>query len=129
MIDGLSRIVRFLVVGGFGAVAFVALAMCLTLIGMQAFLAGAVSYLVLLLPIYFVQHRVTFSSTAQHQRSLPRYGVVQAFGFILSWLLPLLTDETLPRLASFLLVVACVAVFSFVLQTVWVFAQADEKRP
>lgn len=128
MIGKIPSIVRFVVVGGAGALAFVAMATFLTWLGMQVWLAGALSYLVLVPPIYLAQHRVTFSSTTQHRHSLPRYAVVQVIGFMLAWALPLLTDRILPPPACFFLVAVCGALLSFALQKLWVFDQTDMKQ-
>lgn len=117
----------FLGAGGFGAAAYVALASLLSYAGMVMWLASAVSFAVLTPLVYLAQHRFTFASKASHRTALPRYLALQALGFTLSWLLPLLLDNKgIPAPVVFLGVAACAALLNFILMKSWAFVPSEK---
>lgn len=88
-----GSILRFLIVGGSGAVAFV----ILTNIGLNLFpklpktLVSVCSYALLILPVYTLHRSFSFESNLPHKIALPKYVITQiislCFNFSFSYLL------------------------------------------
>ena len=121
MRQDLATIIRFLCVGGLGAILFVVLAILLSEFGVAGSLAGALSYSFCVPVMYWSQQNITFAARPNHLKSFPRYLLLQLAGFTLSWLLPLLLGSLLPLALVFVLVSIGAAMMNFILMKIWVF--------
>jgi len=120
----LPPLARFIIVGGIGSTAYVALSEIAHLLGAPASLASFFIYAALIPPAYLTQRRWSFQSRANHRNAFPRYMVGQGIGLMLSLGIPYLFVQVLGwnSLFAFWCVVACVAVINYSVQRFWAFA-------
>lgn len=114
----------FIGVGAAGAGAYVALSSVLHALGLSAWVASSVSYLVLIPIVYLVQRNMTFESRASHLSSFPKYVMTQIMGLTLSALVPHQLEQAggVPPISAFALVAITIALVNFVLAKYWTFA-------
>jgi putative flippase GtrA len=116
------RFLKFLAVGGSGAVGYILGSYILTVMGMRAWIASFVVYVCLISIVYFVQRKFVFESGVVHSKSFPRYVAVQLIGLFLSAVLPFFMETIgINPLVSFVSVAFVAACASYVLQLRWVF--------
>lgn len=121
-----TRIVRFLLVGGSGALGYVALSYLFFVLGLSQWVASSTAYLCLIPVVFLLQKHFVFQSNASGGRSFFRYVAIQAVSVLISAVIPALTARVgLHPLASYLLVAVSAASVSYLLQLRWAFA-ADQ---
>ena len=128
--SGLNLLVgRFVIVGASCSLGYLVIASVLAALGVATWLASGATYVAFIPVAYLLQRGYTFRSTARHAQALPRYIVIQALGALVSILLPYLLSgyDFLPPAVVFIAVLVTVAVFSFVLMSVWAFRTVGEK--
>lgn len=124
-----ARLVRFVLVGGGAAALLMALTFALIRAGVPPFAGGLCAYALTFVVAYALQRNWTFEGAGRHGRTLPRYFLLQAGCALASASLSHLLVAVLrwpPAQASAAMTV-CVSAVSYVVSTVWVFA--DDKRP
>ena len=125
MVQTITQLIRFVIVGGVAALLYVAFASILkTQAGVPTWIASVVSYTSMIIPAYFGQRQFVFRTGIGHRAAMPRYFAVQALCAGLSALLALWL-ESLAGVAPvivFVCVAAVLAVFSFAMSRLWVFA-------
>ncbi len=81
---GLRELFLFGVIGGTGAVVYTVLNIGFTTAGIRPSLSIALTLAVLMPPVYYLQHRLTFRSGRSHWSAFPRYAGTQIFGNLLA---------------------------------------------
>lgn len=116
---------RFLIVGGAAAVGYIAVATVLeTLGGFSPWAASVLGYASMIGPAYLGHRMFAFRATTAHAQSFPRYLSVQILCLVLSGVLASAVNAViaLPPIVVYFLVAGVLAVISFVLTRLWVFA-------
>lgn len=119
------QILVFVMIGGSAAV----ITMGLTYVGLNNFpqipkpMVTACVYALMILPVYYFQHRFSFDGTSKHSDSLPKYIGVQmvsvGMSFVLSYLF--LDLLKLPHAIGSIIVVATTSIGSFIALKLWAF--------
>lgn len=123
------RFVRFLAVGGLGAVAYVLFSYLLTLAGTRPWIASVVVYSCLIPIVYVAHRRFVFESERAHTTAFPRYVAIQLLSLSLSVVVPWAFEAYgIHPVIAFLSVAIGAALTSYVLQSRWAFAQ-DRQGP
>jgi putative flippase GtrA len=117
---------NFIGVGATGALAYVVLSSALVWLhtGVADWLVNAASYAVLILPVYMMHHRYSFSTDAAHSQALPRYLAVQGMALVLATAFSYGAHEilALPTLLASIAVVVLTASVNYVVLRSWAFA-------
>lgn len=121
-----SKLVRFIIVGGGGALLYFALMWFFhASLELAPFLATICAYGVSFCVTYTLQHRWTFRSIATHKVALPRYAVVQVTCALLTACITQAASHIYPQSPNWLLAGISTVIassLSFVLSSLWVFA-------
>jgi putative flippase GtrA len=124
--NALRDLILFLLVGGTGAVAFIALSSALIELhtGLPEWMVSALCWAALIGPVYLGHRILSFRSSAPHGQALPRYILVQLCGVTLAALFSFLCYRVLGF--SSIVGAALVAVFTagmnFFVLRLWAFA-------
>ncbi len=81
---GFRELFLFALIGGTGAVVYAALNYGFTSAGIRPSVSIALTLAVLIPPVYYLQHRLTFRSGRSHLSAFPRYAGAQLFGNVLA---------------------------------------------
>ena len=121
-----SQVVAFLIVGGLGAAAFIALSSIF--VGMHAalpkWLVSTICYAVLIGPVYLAHRRFSFRSDTPHGHALPRYVGVQLCALLLASIFSYVAYNVfgLPAVWASILVTGMISAVNFVVLRLWAFA-------
>ncbi|MEP7240718.1 MAG: GtrA family protein [Devosia sp.] len=122
----LRRLLWFIAVGGGAALAFVVLSSVAiaALPASPRWIVASVCYAALVVPVYLLHRRFSFSSDAPHGRALPRYVAVQLCAIALASLFGYVAYGVLglPTVAAALLVSGLTAGVNFIILRAWAFA-------
>jgi putative flippase GtrA len=120
--------VRFLTVGAGAAALFFVLTYALVSLGMPAFAGTVVAYAAAFITAYAAQRNWTFGGGHAHGRALPRYFLLQAGCALGSGALAHVAAERfqMSPLAMSALTTAAASVVSYLLSSLWVFADHSE---
>lgn len=114
----------FLIIGGTGAVAYTALNYLFTQSGIRPSLSIALTLVLLIPPVYYLQHRLTFRSGRNHLSAFPRYVGAQLFGNVIA----IGVAEAVPGpikanpLSAFILIAMIVAAINYGILKFWAFS-------
>ena len=118
------RFLKFLIVGAFGAICYLAGSYMLAKHGFEAWSASFIVYAVLIPIVYIIQKRFVFDSKKSHLNTFPRYLSVQLIGLGVSGAVPfLLAKLDLGSTLSFLFVVLVITFTNYLLQLNWTFSE------
>lgn len=121
-----SQLVRFIIVGGGGALLYFALMWFFRAdLGWTPFSATICAYAMSFCAVYTLQHKWTFRSGASHKVTLPRYVVVQVTCALLTAGITQVVSQLYLRSPGWLLAgisTVVAAGLSFILSSLWVFA-------
>ncbi len=81
------QLFQFLLIGGVSAGSYVVICTFLVQWGLRPGIVSLMGYLLVIVPAYLGQKRITFGSKARHREDFPRYLALQAFGIIASYVL------------------------------------------
>lgn len=118
----LFHVVKYMAVGGFGAVSYVVFSYIITNSGVRPWVSSFMVYCCLIPIIYLMQKIFVFRSHDSHRSAFPKYLFVQSLALFLSAALPF-TFELLgikPEM-SFIVVVLFITIVNYVLQSRWAF--------
>ncbi len=126
MKQDLKQIIVFVIIGG-GAAFITAV---LTWFGLNRFhnvpkpMITVCVYALMIMPVYFLQHKFSFGGNADHKSSLPKYISVQmvsvAMSFVLSWFFMVVLK--LPNGIGSFITIAATSIGSFIALKLWAFA-------
>lgn len=112
----------YLVIAGFNAVLYVALAAGLTAMGLKPGAAGAAALLPVLAISYLGHKSKTFGSPGAHRREAPRFVLLSVLDLLLAAAVPQAALVLrAPSVAAFVLLAALVPAMNFLLMRFWVF--------
>ena len=119
----LREIVLFLIVGGTGAVLYTALNVVFTKAGVRPSLSIAITVALLIPPVYYCQHRLTFRSGRNHWSAFPRYVGAQLFGNVVAMIAAELFPAPIKAypVSSFILISIIVAALNYGILKFWAF--------
>lgn len=122
--------IRFIITGSSGTLLFFALSFTLVSAGMAPFTGSALAYGICFVIVYTTHRNWTFSANVPHGRALPRYLLLQAFCAIMSGLVAhfLVSVFGFAPLAMSALTAIAAAGFSYIVSSLWVFADRQGKR-
>lgn len=127
-----SSLLSFIVIGGGGALGFVALSSLLIALlpGIDAWVVSSWCYAGLILPVYLLHRRFSFHSDAAHRDALPRYIAVQMLALVLATLCGQLFHGVmgLPSLPASILIVGLTSGLNFVILKLWAFEVAPRLK-
>ncbi len=117
------ELVLFLVIGGTGAVLYTTLNVLFTTHGIHPSLSIAITLAVLIPPVYFLQHRLTFRSGRKHLSAFPRYVGAQLFGNVIAMIAAGTFAESirLYKWPAWFLISAIVAALNYGILKFWAF--------
>lgn len=117
------ELVLFLLVGGIGAILYTALNVIFTKSGIRPSLSIALTLVLLIPPVYYCQHRLTFRSGRNHLSAFPRYVGAQLFGNVVVMGLAELVPEPIKAhpVTAFILISAIVAALNYGILKFWAF--------
>jgi putative flippase GtrA len=120
------QFLKFVSAGTFGAACYVVFSSVLTYSGLRPWISSLFIYIALIPIVYYIQKRFVFKSKNSHFSSLPKYATTQLFGLTLSAFLPYVLEifKFNPEF-SFVIVVACITLANYVIQSRWVFSEVD----
>lgn len=120
---GLRELVFFLVIGGTGAVLSTVLNVGFVMAGIRPSLSIALTLAILVVPVYYLQHRLTFRSGRNHLSAFPRYAGTQMFGTVSAMGLAELFSAPIRAypVTSFILIQAIVAALNYGILKFWAF--------
>jgi putative flippase GtrA len=121
----LWQAVRFVIVGGTAAAGYIAVATVLeTLAAFPHWAASMLAYASMIGPAYMGHRLFAFRATTEHAQSFPRYLSVQLLCLVLSGVFASIIGGmiALNPIVLYFVVAAILAVISFVLTRLWVFA-------
>ncbi len=116
--------VRFALVGGSTALAYVLLYLAFLAFGFAQGLANGTAFLLAILLQYAGQARFTFGQPLNNRAQIIRFFVMVGLGFVTSSLItgPIATLAGLPNWAAALIVTITLPVQNYIFMTLWVFA-------
>ena len=120
---GLRELILFLAIGGTGAVLYTALNVMFTTSGVRPSLSIAMTLVLLIPPVYILQHKLTFRSGRNHLSAFPRYVGAQLFGNVIA----IAFAEAVPApikahpITAFILISAIVAAINYGILKFWAF--------
>ena len=119
----LRELVLFLAIGGTGAIAYTALNVFFTRAGIRPSLSIAITLVLLVPPVYVLQHRLTFRSGRNHLSAFPRYVGTQLFGNVIAMLVAEAVPEPIKAhpISAFVLMAAIVAAINYGILKFWAF--------
>ena len=120
----MRELVLFLIIGGAGAIAYTALNYMFTRAGIRPSLSIALTLVVLIPPVYYLQHRLTFRSGRNHLSAFPRYAGAQLFGNIIAMAIAEAVPEPIRAnpLRAFILISMIVAAINYSILKFWAFS-------
>ena len=120
----MRELVLFLIIGGAGAIAYTALNYMFTRAGIRPSLSIALTLVVLIPPVYYLQHRLTFRSGRNHLSAFPRYAGAQLFGNIIAMAIAEAVPEPIQAnpLRAFILISMIVAAINYSILKFWAFS-------
>ncbi len=120
----MRELVLFLIIGGAGAIAYTALNYTFTRAGIRPSLSIALTLVVLIPPVYYLQHRLTFRSGRNHLSAFPRYAGAQLFGNIIAMAIAEAVPEPIRAnpLRAFILISMIVAAINYSILKFWAFS-------
>lgn len=121
----LWQAVRFIIVGGMATLGYIVVATVLeTLAAFPPWAASVIAYASMIGPAYMGHRLFAFRATTGHTQSFPRYLSVQILCLVLSGVLASAIGGViaLHPVVLYVVVAAILAVISFVLTRLWVFA-------
>lgn len=125
----LGGMLAFLLIGGFGAAAFVMLSATMIWVdtGLAAWSVNAACYAVLIVPVYLLHRRYSFQSDASHWQALPRYMAVQGMAIVLAALFSYVVHGvlSLPTVFASMLVITLTSGVNFMVLRSWAFARSQ----
>lgn len=120
---GLRELFLFGVIGGAGAVAYTALNIGFTSVGIRPSVSIALTLALLMPPVYYLQHRLTFRSGRSHLSAFPRYAGTQIFGNVLA----MIATELVPGpvkanpIPAWIVIAVVVAAINYGILKFWAF--------
>ncbi len=119
----LREVVLFLAIGGTGAILYTALNVMFTTSGVRPSLSIAFTLALLVPPVYYLQHRLTFKSGRNHLSAFPRYVGAQLFGNIIAIFVAELFPAPIKAhpITAFVLISAVVAALNYGILKFWAF--------
>ena len=118
------RLIRFLIVGGFGAVTYILGAYVASRFITEAWIASLIVYFGLIPIVYLIQRRFVFESNQPYLGSFLRYLTIQGIGLLISTASPFfLSKLNIPPLSSFVFAAILIGFISYVLQLCWAFKE------
>jgi putative flippase GtrA len=125
----LGGLAAFIVIGASGAAAFVLLSTVMIWLGtgFDDWVVNTACYASLIVPVYLLHRRYSFTSDAPHSQALPRYMAVQAMALLLAALFSYVVHGVLgvPTLPASMLVIALTSGVNFMVLKSWAFARAQ----
>lgn len=122
-------LVAFITIGAAGAAAFVVLSTAVIWLdtGLADWVANAVCYAALIVPVYAMHRRHSFDSDAPHSQALPRYMAVQGMALLLAALFSFVVHGVLavPTVFASIVVIALTSGVNFMVLRGWAFARAQ----
>lgn len=120
----MRELVLFLIIGGAGAIAYTGLNYMFTRAGIRPSLSIALTLVVLIPPVYYLQHRLTFRSGRNHLSAFPRYAGAQLFGNIIAMAIAEAVPEPIQAnpLRAFILISMIVAAINYSILKFWAFS-------
>jgi putative flippase GtrA len=113
---------KFLIVGGIGALGYIALSYFIVFIGVTPWLSSFTAYLLSIPAVFFMQRYFVFKGISANLNTFLKYLATQLFGLGLSAILPLFLELfSIPSVLSFISVSVTSAFISYLLQSRWVF--------
>lgn len=125
---GLRELILFLIIGGSGAIAYTALNYMFTKSGIRPSVSILLTIVVLIPPVYYLQHRLTFRSGRNHLSAFPRYVGAQLFGNIIAMAFAEAVPEPIKAnpLPAFILISMIVAAINYGILKFWAFSHSPE---
>lgn len=119
----LRELLLFLAIGGTGAALYTILNVLFTKAGIRPSLSIAITLMLLIPPIYYGQHRLTFQSGRNHLSAFPRYIAAQLFGNIVAIIIAELFPAPIKAnpVPAFVLISAIVAALNYGILKFWAF--------
>ena len=120
----LRELILFLIIGGTGAIAYTLLNYMFTNSGIRPSMSIALTLVVLIPPVYYLQHRLTFRSGRNHLSAFPRYAGAQLFGNLIAMAIA----EAVPGpikanpLPAYILIAMIVAAINYGILKFWAFS-------
>ncbi len=123
---GLRELLLFLIIGGTGAIAYTALNYMFTKSGVYPPLSIALTLVVLIPPVYTLQHRLTFRSGRNHLSAFPRYVGAQLFGNVIAMGVAAAVPEPIKAnpLTAYILMAMIVAAINYGILKFWAFSHS-----
>lgn len=120
---GTRELALFLIIGGSGAVLNTALNVMFTKSGIPPYLSIAISLAMLIPPMYYLQHRLTFRSGRNHLSAFPRYAGAQLFGNVIAIGIAALFPEPIKAhpITAYILIAGIVAALNYSILKFWAF--------
>lgn len=121
---GLRELFLFLIIGGTGAIAYTALNYTFTKSGIRPSLSIGLTLVILIPPVYYLQHRLTFRSGRNHLSAFPRYVGAQLFGNVIAIAIAEAVPEPIEAnpLPAFILIAMIVAALNYGILKFWAFS-------
>ncbi len=121
---GLRELMLFLVIGGTGAIAYTGLNYMFTKAGLRPSLSIALTLVVLIPPVYYLQHRLTFRSGRNHLSAFPRYAGAQLFGNVIAMGIAEIVPGPIRAnpLTAYILIAMIVAAINYGILKFWAFS-------
>ena len=114
----------FGLIGGIGAVVYAAINYGFTSLGIRPSVSIALTLVLLIPPVYYLQYRLTFRSARSHLSAFPRYAGTQLFGNVLAMIATELVPgpiEAYPML-SWIVIAVVVAAINYGILKFWAFS-------
>lgn len=122
-----GSLVAFIAIGGAGAASFIVLATSVIWLntGIADWLVNTACYAALIVPVYLLHRRYSFSFDASRWQALPRYMAVQGMALLLAALFSYVVHGmlTLPTIFASMLVITLTSGVNFVLLRGWAFCR------
>lgn len=119
----------FIAIGGAGAAAFVVLSTLVIWLdtGFADWAVNTACYASLVVPVYLLHRRFSFSSDAPHSQALPRYMAVQAMALVLAAAFSYVVHgvPAMPTVLASMLVIGLTSGVNFMVLRSWAFARSQ----
>lgn len=114
-------IIRFMLVGGVGALCYFVASYLLTKLGFIPWISSFVVYILLVPIVFFWQRKFVFQHKVDSTPAFLKYIALQLVSICSSAAIPFMSNEKFSPELSFIFVIVFVTIFNFFLQKNWVF--------
>ena len=127
---GFRELFLFGLIGGVGATIYTTLNVVFTNAGIRPSVSIAITLALLMPPVYYLQHKLTFRSGRSHLSAFPRYAGAQLFGNVLAMIVGEMFPEPIKAhpIPAWIVIAIVVAAINYGILKFWAFPSKTSRK-